>query len=137
MAMSSDAQKMEDLPIGTDMTNRWPIGDNQMHETQGRVQVTSDPKEKYPDLFLPVAENYRISDRFCGYLDSLSADNNPMVLVKLKSLSYRYGTSIYAVDRVNGTMYGKFSVGYKIIPEKATVIPPFQQTPVEDEYRPA
>ena len=33
-------------------------------------------------------------------------------------------------------MYGKFSVGYKIIPEKATVIPQFQQTPVEDEYRP-
>ena len=32
-------------------------------------------------------------------------------------------------------MYGKFSVGYKIIPEKATVIPQFQ-TPVEDEYRP-
>ena len=127
MAMSSDAQKMEGLPIGKDM----------VHETQGRAQVTSDPKEKYPDLFLPVAENYRISDHFCGYLDSLSADNNPMVLVELKSLSYRYRTSIYAVDRVNGTMYGKFSVGYKIIPEKATVIPQFQQTPVEDEYRPA
>ena len=39
------------------------------------------------------------------------------------------------MDRVNGTMYGKFSVGYKIIPKKATVIPQFQQTPVEDEYR--
>ena len=31
-------------------------------------------------------------------------------------------------------MYGKFSVGYRIIPEKATVIPQFQQTPLEDEY---
>ena len=40
------------------------------------------------------------------------------------------------MDRVNGTMYGKFSVGYKIIPKKATVIPQFEQTPVEDEYRP-
>ena len=60
-----------------------------------------------------------------------------MVLVQLKNLSYRYGTSIYAVDRVNGTIYGKFSVGYKIIPEKATVIPQFQQTPVEHGYRPA
>ena len=59
-----------------------------------------------------------------------------MVLVELKNLSYQYGTSVYAVDRVNGTMYGKFSVGYKIIPEKATLIPQFQQTPVEDEYRP-
>ena len=59
-----------------------------------------------------------------------------MVLVELKNLSYQCRTSVYAVDRVNGTMYGKFSVGYKIIPEKAMVIPQFQQTPVEDEYRP-
>ena len=59
-----------------------------------------------------------------------------MVLVELKSLSYQYRTSIYAVDRVNGTMYGKFSVGYKIILEKATVIPQFQMTLIEDEYRP-
>ena len=34
-------------------------------------------------------------------------------------------------------MYGKFSVGYKSIPEKATVIPQYQQTLVEDEYRSA
>ena len=60
-----------------------------------------------------------------------------MVLVELNNLSYQYGTYKYAVDRVNGTMYGKFSVGYKIIPEKAMVIPQYQQTPVEDEYRPA
>ena len=110
--------------------------DNQMKGIQGRKPTTANQKEGYPDLFLPVVENYRISDHFCGYLDSLSTDNNPMVLVELKNLSYQYGTSIYAVDRVNGTMYGKFSVGYKIIPEKATVIPQFQQMPVEDEYRP-
>ena len=54
----------------------------------------------------------------------------------LKNLSYRYGTSVYAVDRVNGTMYGKFSVGYKIIPEKAMVTPQFQQAPLAGEYRP-
>ena len=52
------------------------------------LKQTSDPEERYPDLFLPVAENHRISDRLCGYSDSLSADNNPMVLVELKSLSY-------------------------------------------------
>ena len=106
--------------------------DNQTKVTKSKEPKTSLQKEGYPDLFLPVMENYRISDHFCGYLDSLSADNNPMVLVELNNLSYRYGTSIYAVDRVNGTMYGKFSVGYKIIPEKATVIPP-----VEDEHGPA
>ena len=57
-----------------------------------------------------------------------------MILVELKGLSYQYGTSIYAVDRVDGTMYGKFSVGYRIIHEKANVIPQFKQTPLEDEY---
>ena len=103
--------------------------------TQSREPKTSIQKG-YPDLFLPVMENYRISDCFHGYLDSLSADNNPMVLVELNNLSYRYGTSIYAVDRVNGTMYGKFSVGYRIIPEKATVIPQYQHILVEDEYGP-
>ena len=39
------------------------------------------------------------------------------------------------MNRVNGTMYGKFSVEYRIIPEKAMVIPQFQQTLVEDENR--
>ena len=94
-------------------------------------------KDDFPDLFLPVRENYRISDRFCGYSDSLSADNNQMVLVELNNLSYRYGTSIYAVDRVNGTMYGKFSVGYKLIPEKATIIPQYQSTGMESGRTPA
>ena len=51
----------------------------------------STQKEYYPDLFLSIMENYRISDHFCSYLDSLSADNNPMVLVELNNLSYRYG----------------------------------------------
>ena len=108
--------------------------DNQIKGMQGKEPKTSIQKEGYPDLFLPVVENYRISDHFCGYLDSLSADNNPMVLVELNNLSYRYGTSMYAVDRVNGTMYGKFSVGYRSIHEKATVIPQYQHTLVEGEY---
>ena len=110
---------------------------NQIKVMQSKEPKTSIQKEGYPDLFLPVVENYRISDHFHGYLDSLSADNNPMVPVELNNLSYRYGTSIYTVDRVNGTMYGKFSVGYRIIPEKAMVIPQYQHTPVEDEYGPA
>ena len=58
-----------------------------------------------------------------------------MVLVELNNVSCRYGTSIYAVDRVNGTMYGKFRAGYSS--EKATVIPQYQHTSVEDEYDPA
>ena len=110
--------------------------DNQIKEKHDKKSTTSEQKERYPDLFLPVAENYRISNCFYGDSDSLSTDNNPMVLVMLKNLSYHYGTSVYVVDRVNGTMYGKFSVGYRIIPEKAMVIPQFQQAPLAGEYRP-
>ena len=34
-------------------------------------------------------------------------------------------------------MYGKFSVGYRMIPEKAMVIPQYQHPSVKDEYMPA
>ena len=57
-----------------------------------------------------------------------------MILVELTGLSYMYETSIYAADRVNGTMYGKFSVGYRPISEKATIKPQFKPTSLEDEY---
>ena len=127
VAMSPDSQQ----PV-----KRLSVDDNQIKEMQGKEPKSPIQKEGYPDLFLPVVENYRISDHFHGYSNSLSTDNNPMVLVEVSKLAYRYGTSIYAVDRVNGTMYGKFSVGYYSIPEKATVIPQYQHTPVEEEYGP-
>ena len=38
------------------------------------------------------------------------------------------------MDRVNGMMYGKFDVGYRMIKEKATVKPQFKPTSLEDEY---
>ena len=105
-----------------------------MGETSTRSQMTHDMKDIYPDLYLPVVENYRISDKFYGYSDRLSTDNNPMVPVEPKGLSYRYGTSIYAMDRVNGMMYSKFDVGYRMIKEKATVKPQFRPTNLKDEY---
>ena len=98
----------------------------------------SDTKDedKYPDLYLPVNENYKISNKFCGYVDSMSADNNPMVLVELIGLSYRYGTTIYAVDRVNGTMYGRLSGGFSIINERATLEPQYGVTSLAGMYGP-
>ena len=120
MALSTEAQKPESSL--TDNTG------------QTRSEVMSVTKDTYPDLYLLVVENYRISDKFYGYSDSLSADNNPMVLVELKGLSYHYGTSIFAVDRVNGTMYSKIDVGYRMISEKAMVKPQFRPTSLEDEY---
>ena len=104
--------------------------DNQTELGKGKELKAFPQKEDYPDLFLPIRENYRISNHFHGYSDSLSADNNPMVLVELDNLSYRYGTSIYAVDKVNGTMYGKFCIGYRMIPERAMVIPQYQHAEV-------
>ena len=123
-------------PSSQQHTEGLPSNDNQKEVVKSKEPKASPQKEDYPDLFLSIMENYRISDHFCGYLDSLSADNNPMVLVELNNLSYRYGMCIYAVDRVNGTMHGKFSVGYRMIPEKAMVIPQYQHTLAEDEYEP-
>ena len=110
------------------------VGSSNVGEFKTRSQTTHDTKDTYLYLCLPVAENSRISDHFYGYTDSMSKDNNPMVLVELTGLSYRYGTTICAVDRVNRTMYGKFSVGYRVINERATVKPQFRPTSLEDEY---
>ena len=63
-------------------------------------------------------------------------ENDPVILVEFTGLSYRYGSTIYVVDRVNGTMYGKFSVGYRVINERATVEPQFRYTTLESEYIP-
>ena len=79
IAMAPDEQKSKGLSSN----------DNQIKGLQGEKPTTSNQKEEYADLFLPIVENYRISDHFCGYSDSLSTDTNPMVLVELKNLSYR------------------------------------------------
>ena len=134
MALSTEAQKSEGSLTDNIVTAGQLTDNNQVGESQARAQVTPDTKDIYPDLYVPVVENYRISDKFYGYSDSLSADNNLLILVELKGLSYQYGTSIYAVDRVNGTMYSKFDVGYRMINEKATMKPQFKPTSLEDEY---
>ena len=46
-------------------------------------------------------------------------------MVELKEFAHRYGTSIYAVDRVNGKMYHTVEVGYKLIGERAMLQPPY------------
>ena len=134
MALSSKAQKPEGSLTDNVLTSGQIVGSSKVGEFHTRSQTTHGTKDIYPDLYLPVAENYKISDRFYGYMDSMSTDNNPVILLELTGLSYRYGTTIYAVDRVNGTMYGKFSVGSIVINERATVKPQFRPTSLEDEY---
>ena len=121
-------EKQVNLPASSQPAKRSSPKEDQKEKIQKEKLQVPTQKEDYPDLFLPVRENYRISDQFCGYSDSLSTDNNQMVLVELNNLSYKYGMSMYVVDRINGTMYGKFSMGYRVIPEKATIIPQYQST---------
>ena len=78
-------------PASQQHTKGLSSNDDQKEVVKSKELRVSDKKEDYPDLFLPIMENYRISDCFCGYLDSLSTDNNQMVLVELNNLSYRYG----------------------------------------------
>ena len=54
VAMTPDVQQSEGFSPS----------DNQIKGLQGRKPMTSNQKEGYPDLFLPVVENYRISDHF-------------------------------------------------------------------------
>ena len=107
MALSGEAQKPEGSLTSNVLTPRQPFGSGNIERSKTTPQTFSEVEDKYPDLYLPVAENYRICNRFYGYTDGMSTENNPMVLVELTRLSYRYGTTIYVVDRVNGTMYGK------------------------------
>ena len=134
MALSSEAQKPEGSLTDNVLTPGQIVGSSNIGEFKTRSQAANDTKDIYPDLYLPVTENYKISDRFYGYTDSMSADNNRMVLVELTGLSYMYVTIIYAVDRVNGTMYDKFSMGYRVINERASVRPQFTPASLEGEY---
>ena len=104
------------------------LAENALAIEQPRPDLTRYMKNSYPDWFLPVKENFRISEVFYGYSDSLSLDSNPMILVELKALAHRYGTPIYAVDRVNGKMYHTLKGGYKLISERATLQPQYRLT---------
>ena len=100
MALSDTAQK----PEGSSLSKCLTPGQISSHGEIRSKECVSIPvfaekeEDKYPDLYLPVAKNYKISNKFCRYADSMSADKNPMVLVELTGLSYRYGTTMYAVD---------------------------------------
>ena len=100
MALSDEAWKPEGSLMSNLLTPRQisSHGDIRLKESKA-IPMSADKVEgKYPDLYLLVTENYKISDKFYGYTDSMSTDNNPMILVELTGLSYIYGTTIYAVD---------------------------------------
>ena len=86
MTLSDEAQKPEGSLTDNIVTAGQLTGNNQVGESSARTQVTHDMKDLYPDLYLPVVENYRISDKFYGFSDSLSADNNPMITGRTKRI---------------------------------------------------
>ena len=94
MALLGEAQKPKGSLTSNVLTPRQPSSSGNIGRSKTTPQTVSEIEDKYPDLYLFVAENYRISDRFYGYRDSMSMENNPMVLVELTGLSYRYGTTI-------------------------------------------
>ena len=138
MALSDTDQKHEGSSSSKFLTSEQISSDSGIRSKEPRTLPMSTTKEedKYPDLYLPITKNYKINNKFCGYADSMSADNNPMVLVELTGISYRYEATIYAVDRVNGTMYGRFSGGFRIINERATVEPQYRGASLAGMYGP-
>ena len=62
MALSSKAQKPEGSLTDNVLTPGQIIGSSNVGEFKTRSHTTRDTKDIYPDLYLPVAENYRIND---------------------------------------------------------------------------
>ena len=88
MALSGKVQK----PEGSLMSNILIPGQISSHSNiEESKTIPRKIEDKYPDLYLLVTENYKISNKFYGYMDSVSADNNPMILVELTGLSYSMG----------------------------------------------
>ena len=138
MALSDMVQKPEGSSLSNFLTPRQisSHGDIRLKESRTIPMSTTREEDKYPDLYLPVTENYKISNKFYGYVDSMFKDNNPMILVGLTGLSYRYGTTRYAVHQVNGTMYGKVSGGFRLINERATIGTKFRGASLAGMYGP-
>ena len=84
----------------------------------------------------PSGRIIRLVTSYMGILIVFSADNNPMILVELNGLSYKYGSIVNAVDRVNGTIYGRFNRGFRVISERATLEPQYINTPLAGMYGP-
>ena len=64
MALLGEAQKPEGSLTSNVLTPRQPSGSGNIERSKTTPQTVSEVEDKYLDLYLPVAENYRISDRF-------------------------------------------------------------------------
>ena len=67
MALSGEAQKPEGSLTSNVLTPGQISGSSNIGESKTIPQTANQIEDKYPDLYLPVAENYKISGRFYGY----------------------------------------------------------------------
>ena len=69
MALSGEAQKPEGSLTSNVLTPRQPSSSGNIVRSKTTPQTVSEIEDKYPDLYMLVTENYRISDRFYEYTD--------------------------------------------------------------------
>ena len=81
MALSDEAQKPEGSLMSNFLIPRQVSSHGDIEESKTIPMSVAKVEGKYPDLYLPVAENDKISEKFYGYMDSMSTDNNAMILV--------------------------------------------------------
>ena len=87
MALSDEAQKTEGSLLRNLLVPGQVSSHGNIEESKTKPLPVTKAESKYQDLYLLVAEIYKISIRFYGYMDSMSADGNPMILVELTALS--------------------------------------------------
>ena len=136
MALSDKKWKPEDSSMSNLLVPGQVSSHGNIEESKTKPIPVAKVEGKYPNLYPPVTENYKISDKFYGYMGRMSTDGNPLILVELTALSYKYGTTIYTVDQVNGTMYGKFNGGFRVISERATLELQYKDTSLDGVYVP-
>ena len=98
MAPSDKAWKTEGSLLSNFLIPGQESSHGNIEESKTKPLPVAKVESKYPDLYLPVTENYKISNKSYEYTDNMSTDGNRMILVELTALSYRYGTTVYAVD---------------------------------------
>ena len=69
MALSDTAQKPEGSSLSKFLTPGQISSHDDIRSRECRTMPMSITREedKYPDLYLPVTENYKISNKFCRY----------------------------------------------------------------------
>ena len=64
MSLSGEVQKPKGSLTNNVLTPRQPSSSGNIERSKMTPWTISEVEDKYPDLYLPVAENYRISEDF-------------------------------------------------------------------------